>query len=504
MKSHRCATVVLASVVSLGLAVDLFANGGPFVVKYPQGDPAAKGVLARLESDLRPGQITDLRVLKEDLTIRFGADREMLGEGGKALPPLVRVSAAYTIENPADREVTVDFGFPILRGIYISPFSMMPRPEVDVTINDRYLQSQIISNSMIYGLIRQQARELIEKSIAADAKLAGLVAACKPAPVQKVGKGGVLPDAAAAIAPAREALAKYAGDTLKWKERDVALLVEYATIHLGARSGLHAFDSGARMWGWGAGGDPAGYRLIAENLGPLAAIGEQKATQFLAQVASCFDAKAAATYESIFSAWGGDVRERSVDLNTGKLRPRELTVDKDALGKPDWRTAGSDPTVYARVDYLDPNAKITDSEKASCQSILKNLPVVFTFAPMNLLYYQANFPARSTQVLTVSYTQYAFIDTGEPASYQIAYVIHPASMWKDFGPINLKVAAPPGVMVKASVALGAPQDEAPKAAAVKPAVIYPATLSDKTGELLVGVDRQAWDKATAPPAKPGK
>ena len=28
---------------------DSAANGGPFVVKYPNGDPAAKGVLARLD-----------------------------------------------------------------------------------------------------------------------------------------------------------------------------------------------------------------------------------------------------------------------------------------------------------------------------------------------------------------------------------------------------------------------------------------------------------------------
>ena len=48
-----------------------FGNGGPFVVKYPNGDPAAKGVLARLDPTLKPARETRLRVLKEDLTIRF-------------------------------------------------------------------------------------------------------------------------------------------------------------------------------------------------------------------------------------------------------------------------------------------------------------------------------------------------------------------------------------------------------------------------------------------------
>ena len=61
------------------------------------------------------------------------------------------------------------------------------------------------------------------------------------------------------------------------------------------------------------------------NLGPLAAIGEQKATQFFAQLASRFDEKAGSDYEAIFAAWGGDVRERSIDLATGQLRPREMT-----------------------------------------------------------------------------------------------------------------------------------------------------------------------------------
>ena len=52
-----------------------FGNGGPFVVKYPSGDPAAKGVLARLDPTLKPARETRLRVVKEDLTVRFGTDR---------------------------------------------------------------------------------------------------------------------------------------------------------------------------------------------------------------------------------------------------------------------------------------------------------------------------------------------------------------------------------------------------------------------------------------------
>ena len=115
------------------------------------------------------------------------------------------------------------------------------------------------------------------------------------------------------------------------------------------------------------------------------------------------------------------------------------------------RRLTADPTVYARVDYLDPNANITAEEKASCEAILKNLPVIFTFAPMNLLHYQAKFPARGTRVVTVSYSQYAYADTRGSGSYQLAYVLHPATLWNEFGPIHLTVQVPEGIACKASV-----------------------------------------------------
>ena len=55
--------VVAASLVGLCAGHWAFGNGGPFVVKYPSGDPAAKGVLARLDPSLKPAQETRLRVL---------------------------------------------------------------------------------------------------------------------------------------------------------------------------------------------------------------------------------------------------------------------------------------------------------------------------------------------------------------------------------------------------------------------------------------------------------
>jgi hypothetical protein len=278
---------------------------------------------------------------------------------------------------------------------------------------------------------------------------------------------------------------------MKWNERDAALMVEYASMDLGkAKTDVRDRTP------WLGIGERATIGLQSANLGPLAAIGEQKATQFFAQLASRFDPDAAAAYEAIFTAWGGDVRERSVDLKTGELRPREITVDPGQLEN---LPPGSDPTIYARVDYFDEKAPLTDEEKASCKSVLKNLPVVFTFAPMNLLHYRAAFPAGSTQTLTVEYWQYAFSDTREPASYQLAYVVHPASLWDQFGPINLEVRVPEGVPFRASV----PCEKtaiAGRMKASKPArvvALYRADLKDKTGELLVAVDAEAWKKAVS-------
>ena len=121
------------------------ANGGPFVLKYPGGDPAAKGVLARLDPNLKPGFETRLRVLREDLKIEYHRNVFFSPESGD--PPLVGVTAEYTIENPTDEAISMDFGFPILRGIYMNPFSMMPKPDVEISLSGNPLPTNIISNN---------------------------------------------------------------------------------------------------------------------------------------------------------------------------------------------------------------------------------------------------------------------------------------------------------------------------------------------------------------------
>jgi len=359
----------------------------------------------------------------------------------------------------------------------------------------QYLRATIISNSAIYGIIRERAREVIEEGIKRDPGLSKLVSQMRASK-----QGG--------REASRQALAHYLRK-LNWTGRDAALMVEYASLDFGQ---VRAWPPDRdRNW-WFR--DAEMQKLMNANLGPLGAIGEQKATQFFAQLASRFDKSAAAAYESIFSAWGGDVRERSVDLKTGKLRPREVTVDTKTLGKGIARLGSIDPTIYARVDYLDPNAKLGEAEKASCQAVLKNLPVVFTFAPMNLLHYTAKFPAKSTHLLTVAYSQYAFSDTRAPSSHQLAYVVHPASLWDDFGPINLEVFVPQGVSFRASVPStnGGTVAIAPlpgvRTSKQWPFSVHKATLTDKTGELLLAVDAEGWKKfltsPKAPEAQPAK
>ena len=482
-------TVMLMNILALLIlpTAMAFANGGPFVVKYPDGDPAAKGVLARLDPDLKPALETRLRVVKEDLKLTFGKQHPKDNAG----LPLVHVTAEYTINNPTKNEIEVDFGFPILRGVYVNPGRMMmewsPQVGVQVRLGDQKITPMVISNSAIYGIIRQRAREVIEKAIAENQTLASLVASVR----------GTKSEAREAV---RKAPLLHLVNAMKWSERDAALMVEYASLDFG-KPKSHPPDRDHLVWAYVRDGKLN--ELMNANIGPLTAIGEQKATQFFAQLASRFDPEAAAAYESIFTAWGGDVRERSVDLKTGKVRPREVTVDKEMLNKPGHHHV-ADPTIYARVDYLDPKAEISESEKTSCKAILKNLPVVFTFAPMNILHYNARFPAESTQKLTVTYRQYAYTDTRGPSSYQLAYVVHPASLWKDFGPINLEVAVPQGVKFQASVPChNGGVEERPiflNGHAKVSCDIYRAELKQKKGELYVAVDADAWKNGSKPVA----
>jgi hypothetical protein len=97
-RTKKTGLILLGVLALCVLAESLaMANGGPFVIKYPNGDPAAKGVLARLDPDLKPGRETRLRVIKENLKVTFGRERPF-GRAVKSTdgPPLAYVSAEYS------------------------------------------------------------------------------------------------------------------------------------------------------------------------------------------------------------------------------------------------------------------------------------------------------------------------------------------------------------------------------------------------------------------------
>ena len=72
---------------------------------------------------------------------------------------------------------------------------MIPYPDVGVQIDKERVYPTVISNSAIYGMIRRNARQAIEKGIAADPELARLAAAVRAAwlPPKPPAEGGERP-----------------------------------------------------------------------------------------------------------------------------------------------------------------------------------------------------------------------------------------------------------------------------------------------------------------------
>jgi hypothetical protein len=76
--------------------------------------------------------------------------------------------------------------------------------------------------------------------------------------------------------------------------------------------------------------------------------------------------------------------------------------------------------------------------------------------------------------------------------------LHPASLWKDFGPIHVRVQTPKGIACRASIDLGPGIEvvvEQPSASA-NAWMQYEARLTDKKdkmGELFLAVNKLEWD-----------
>ena len=122
---------------------------------------------------------------------------------------------------------------------------------------------------------------------------------------------------------------------------------------------------------------------------------------------------------------------------------------------------------------------------------------------MNLLYYQVKFPAHRHAHRDGQYSQYAYADTRGSGSYQLAYVLHPATLWKEFGPIHVQVELPKGVPCRASTPMVATKgcrgetSRSSSEAGIAAHQVYESTLTkpqEKSGELFVGADKTEWEE----------
>jgi hypothetical protein len=456
----------IAALVVVGMESVAMANGGPFLVRSATGDPAAKGAPAPILPDLLPGRESRLVVEREDLSFGFAPKGTNV----------VDVIARYTIANPGKDDITLDIGFPILRGIY-QPYygggmgspGYPGDPVVAVKLGQEGQRFDILSNTHILARIREHAFGIVEAGIA-RLGIKDLYERMKSLTDKQADE----------LQAALQAKVRKAG----WSERDARLLANFvrAVAYV-----LPPPPAGGRNWGrweeqpradeipfakgtgsiWG-GGHP-------KYLGTLAALGELKATQLLSHLASLFEPAAGRSYENIFAAWGGDVRERAVDMRSGAARPRQVAA-------PD--------TLYARMDYFDERRVKDSGRRAACKQILADLPVTFTFAPMSLIRTRVSFPGHAKRVLEFTYQQHPYEDSGPPASFQMAYVVHPASFWSEFGPIHVTVEVPKGVPFRASAPL-----RKSKGKKAEDFDRYEGELATKTGELFLGVDMNEWWKA---------
>jgi hypothetical protein len=471
---------VVCTFVGLLLVTEqlVLANGGPFLIRHPTGVTGARGGLAPILADLMPGRETQLEVVKEDLGFY------LQGEKDKAL---VDVTARYTIRNPGKDDISLDIGFPVVRGTFLpasdNKGQLYPWPTYEVTLDQTRLSAEIIKDTDILTRIRKHSYAILEHAMGGDGVL-------RPWRERWLGQGGARADRLQ-----KEMIEDLIKDS--WYPRDARLLANffraiYAESEVGApivpaQQARPAAQAQRPATGPGA-AKVAEIPFIAEvsasvpyrpYLGPLVSVGELKATQLLSHLAGLLAPDDVVSYERIFSAWGGDVREQSVDLGTGALRPRRND------GCP-----GCDETLYARVDTFDPAVVIDPGKRQACQQIAADLPVTFTYAPMSLIRTRVTIPRASTHVLTFRYKHVPYRDTATPESYQLAYVVHPATFWSKFGPINVEARVPEGVAFRASTGL--------KRLATNGGFdVYRGVLESKTGELLIAAAKAGWDKAVA-------
>ena len=202
------------------------------------------------------------------------------------------------------------------------------------------------------------------------------------------------------------------------------------------------------------------------------------------------------------------MRERAVDLRTGKIRPREveLSADKPRSGIGGARLREvADPTVYARVDYLDSNSPLPEEDRTIAPSGAREPARGLHVRPDGIAALPSDVPAQGNADRDGEILKYACIDTCDPATYQIAYILHPATLWDEFGPIRLSVHVPKGMACQGVHTAGQERFYAGRGGASAGGNrrgaegsmdAYTAALTrkaEKSGQLFIAVEKAAWD-----------
>jgi hypothetical protein len=391
--------------------------------------------------ELMPGREARLRVVKARLVV--GCER-----AAQPGPPLARVGLTAVVENPTGEVIEEELGFPILHPVAVRA--------VQVQVEGVDARAGAVSSHELLGRAREIDRAIIDRGIAADPTLARLTAALRAAtgsrpPATRAASGPRALARRAAAEPRALATRAALADHLArkgWPDRDAALMAEVAgLLPAAAKPG------------------PA----TAAGLGPLAALGERRATQLLATLAARFDPARAASPERVVAAWAAEAREQALDLGTGQVRLRAPAAPASA------------PAEAAR---LERDRSLKPAQKESLRRILRSLPPAAPLARLSLVRYALKVPAHSRRTVRLSYTQRAYPDAGPPVTWQVGVVVQPASLWQSHGPIGFEVRAPAGVAVRASAPCTTTAAGACR-----------GTVAAGAGPLLVAVDAAAWERA---------
>lgn len=446
----------LAAMLACSIAL---ANGGPFFERHVDGSNAVSASMAGFEHMI-PGLQDRIACLGEDLTITIENELKLgrAAEAARKAPrptgntldsnpidykqryalipeklPRITVEAKYTLVNTSDRPVNMRFGFPVIYS---------PHGYAKVLVDGTKTKSHHLSLDDILLHIRSAAAEGIAEILTADKELSAAVATISEIESHYDGRK---PDKGAMNLGERTRAAKALTDVLKKRQltdSQVALVSEFFILPPSPkpeRPNIDALDEYPRYI--------ATHRFFPER-GVLERIGVLKATQLYTEVLKALAPAQHIDYEQFFRAWGGQEKRVSLDLETGEIRERVLSPIRFT----DGGMMGPIPLdIYAREEYLD-SRNLPKDLKKHLMTVLRNLPVTFAFAPVNMTVYDVAFAPGQKRMVAVEVSQLPSIDGREPVTAQFEYIMKTARYFEEFDHINLEVRAPSGTALAISPA----------------------------------------------------